>query len=48
MTIVLGAGISGISCSYHLNQKDIENIVFEKDDDWGGLCGNFEINGFRF
>jgi protoporphyrinogen oxidase len=48
MTIVLGAGISGISASYHLTQKDIENIVFEKDDDWGGLCGNFEIEGFRF
>ncbi len=48
MTIILGAGISGISASYHLNQKDIENIIFEKDDDWGGLCGNFEINGFRF
>lgn len=48
MTIILGAGISGISASYHLNQKGIENIVFEKDDDWGGLCGNFEINGFRF
>ncbi|WP_157351594.1 protoporphyrinogen/coproporphyrinogen oxidase [Aliarcobacter butzleri] len=48
MRIVLGAGISGISCSYHLAQKGIENIVFEKDDDWGGLCGNFEIEGFRF
>ena len=48
MTIVLGAGISGISASYHLTQKGIENIVFEKDDDWGGLCGNFEIEGFRF
>ncbi|MFY4808210.1 protoporphyrinogen/coproporphyrinogen oxidase [Aliarcobacter butzleri] len=48
MRIILGAGISGISASYHLNQKDIENIVFEKDDDWGGLCGNFEIEGFRF
>ena len=29
MTIILGAGISGISASYHLNQKDIENIIFE-------------------
>ncbi len=48
MTIILGAGISGISASYHLNQKGIENIIFEKDDDWGGLCGNFEIDGFRF
>ena len=32
----------------NLTQKGIENIVFEKDDDCGGLCGNFEINGFRF
>lgn len=48
MTVILGAGISGISASYHLNQKGIKNIIFEKDDDWGGLCGNFEIDGFRF
>lgn len=48
MTIILGAGISGISASYHLHEKDIENIIFEKDNDWGGLCGNFEIEGFRF
>jgi len=48
MTVILGAGISGISASYHLNQKDIDNIIFEKDNDWGGLCGNFEIDGFRF
>lgn len=48
MTVILGAGISGISASYHLNQKDIDNIIFEKDDDWGGLCGNFKIDGFRF
>lgn len=48
MTVILGAGISGISASYHLSKKNIENIIFEKDDDWGGLCGNFEIKGFRF
>lgn len=48
MTIILGAGISGISASYHLRQKKIENVIFEKDDNWGGLCGNFEIDGFRF
>jgi protoporphyrinogen oxidase len=48
MIIILGAGISGISASYHLNQKGIENIIFEKDNDWGGLCGNFKINSFRF
>ena len=26
-----------------------ENVViFEKSNDWGGLCGNFTIDGFRF
>ena len=46
--IVLGAGIAGISASYHLKQKGIESTIYEKDSDWGGLCGFFEINGFRF
>lgn len=48
MTIIIGAGISGISASYHLNKQDVDNIVYEKDNDWGGLCGNFKINGYRF
>lgn len=48
MIVILGAGISGISTGYHLSKKGIENTVFEKDSDWGGLCGNFEIDGFRF
>lgn len=48
MTVILGAGISGISTGYHLSKKGIINTVFEKDSDWGGLCGNFEVNGFRF
>lgn len=46
--IVLGAGIAGISASYHLKQKGINSTIYEKDSDWGGLCGFFEINGFRF
>lgn len=46
--IILGAGISGISCGYHLKEKKIESIIYEKNSSWGGLCDNFEINGFRF
>lgn len=46
--IILGAGISGISCGYHLKEKKIESITYEKNSSWGGLCDNFEINGFRF
>ncbi len=48
MTIILGAGISGISVGYHLSLKGIDSVIYEQDCDWGGLCGNFTINGFRF
>lgn len=47
-TIVLGAGISGISAAYHLGLKNIDTTIYEKDSEWGGLCGNFSIDGFRF
>ena len=46
--VILGAGIAGISAGYHLKQKGIDSIIYEKDGDWGGLCGNFTIDGFRF
>ncbi|WP_321328351.1 FAD-dependent oxidoreductase [uncultured Ilyobacter sp.] len=46
--VILGAGISGISASYHLKEKNISSVVFEKNSSWGGLLDNFEINGFRF
>ena len=47
-TIVLGAGISGISAAYHLGLKNIDATIYEKDAEWGGLCGNFTLDGFRF
>ncbi len=47
-TIVLGSGIAGISAGYHLKNTGDIPVIFEKNDDWGGLCENFEINGFRF
>lgn len=46
--VILGAGIAGISAAYHLKQKGESSVIFEKDNDWGGLCGFFEIDGFRF
>ncbi len=46
-TLVLGAGIAGLSYAYH--HKDKENIVvFEKNDYYGGLCHSFNINGYTF
>ena len=46
--LVLGAGIAGISAAWHLQQKGQQSVILEKDDDWGGLCGYFVIDGFRF
>ncbi len=47
-TIILGSGISGISAGYHLEKAGEPVVIYEKDSDWGGLCGNFTIDGFRF
>jgi len=46
--VILGSGIAGISACYHLQKNGENAVIFERDNDWGGLCGNFSINGFRF
>lgn len=46
--VILGAGISGLSAAYHLRESGVPSVIYEKDDDAGGLCGNFKIQGFRF
>lgn len=46
--IIIGAGISGLGASYAFKQKGELSIILEKDSDYGGLCGGFEINGFKF
>ena len=47
-TLVLGSGIAGISAGCHLKTQGEQVVIFERDNDWGGLCGNFTIDGFRF
>lgn len=50
-TIILGSGIAGLSAGYHLKKQDsctIPPVIYEKENDWGGLCSNFTIDGFRF
>ena len=47
-TVILGSGISGISAGYHLQKNGEKAVIYERDSDWGGLCGNFTIDGFRF
>lgn len=47
-TVILGSGIAGISAGYHLEKSAEKVVIYEKNNDWGGLCGNFTIDGFRF
>jgi UDP-galactopyranose mutase len=44
-TIIIGAGITGISCAYHLKKP---YIVFEKENIPGGLCRSEKAAGFTF
>ncbi|OGS22838.1 MAG: hypothetical protein A2252_06170 [Elusimicrobia bacterium RIFOXYA2_FULL_39_19] len=44
-TIIIGAGITGLSSAYHL-KKDY--LIFEKENVPGGLCRTFNISGFTF
>lgn len=46
--VILGAGIAGLGAGYTLHKNGVKSVIFEKDDTYGGLCGNFTINGFRF
>jgi protoporphyrinogen oxidase len=46
--IIIGAGIAGLGAAHALKLKGEDSLVLEKNETWGGLCGNFEINGFRF
>ena len=48
LIIYLGSGIAGISAGYHLQKQGDSVVIYERDNDWGGLCGNFTIDGFRF
>jgi len=45
MTIILGAGLAGLSASYHLNH-DCE--IYEKQDHCGGHIFSHQINGFTW
>ena len=46
--VILGAGIAGLSVSHFLCEKGINSIILEKNNDYGGLCNSFSIDGFTF
>jgi protoporphyrinogen/coproporphyrinogen III oxidase len=46
--IVIGAGISGLSCAYRLQQLGLPVTLLESGDRVGGLVGTYENNGYLF
>jgi protoporphyrinogen oxidase len=47
--VILGAGLTGLSAAYHLEQKGFYNYeLFEKESDVGGLCRSVQVDGFTF
>ncbi len=46
--VILGAGLCGLSAAWHLQKKDIDCCVFEKESEVGGLCRSKNIGGFTF
>ncbi|MGI6395222.1 MAG: protoporphyrinogen/coproporphyrinogen oxidase [bacterium] len=45
-TVILGAGLSGLSAAYHLKGEDF--VVIEKENHVGGLCTSEHVDGFIF
>ena len=45
---IIGAGFAGIAAGYSAAEKNLDAVIFEADETWGGLCGNFTVDGFRF
>jgi protoporphyrinogen oxidase len=48
LTVILGAGITGLSVAYHLKEKNKDFIIIEKEKIPGGLCRNINIEGYTF
>ncbi|MCK4651148.1 FAD-dependent oxidoreductase [Candidatus Babeliales bacterium] len=47
--VILGAGLTGLSCAYHFEKNNFFNFkVFEKNDREGGLLKSFKQDGFTF
>lgn len=47
--VILGAGLTGISAAYHLEQNNfLDYKMFEKEDSIGGLCRSVYQDGFTF
>ncbi len=43
-TVILGAGIAGLSAGYHLKQRGFDPLLVEKSGSFGGLCCSLQQN----
>ncbi|MBL8516651.1 MAG: NAD(P)-binding protein [Betaproteobacteria bacterium] len=41
-TVILGAGVAGLSCSYHIGHERC--LILEARPHWGGHAANIERN----
>lgn len=47
--VIIGGGLTGLSAAYHLEQRGFSDyILFEKDDQPGGLCRSVHQDNFTF
>lgn len=47
--VIIGAGLTGISTAYHLEQQGFfDYLIFEKEPIHGGLCRSIQQDGFTF
>ncbi len=47
-TIVVGAGLGGLSVAIHLRRAGFEVLVLEANERTGGRAGLLKVNGYRF
>ena len=47
--VIIGAGLTGLSAAYHLEQKGFyDYVLFDKEPTIGGLCRSISQDGFTF
>lgn len=46
--VVIGGGISGLTCAYGLKRQGADVVLLESSEDAGGLIGSVSKNGFLF
>ena len=47
-TVVIGAGLTGLSAAYHLAQRGVTATVVERAEEAGGACRTLAKDGFHF